>query len=419
MSDPTNLTPLPPEGEPEPVQSPDAPGHDPQSPMIVIEYRQRGLFALLAPPALLLMGALLITAYQRKTPIPLAAYRPRPGGPEVASRVTPAEADDAGSGSLVRAVPREERDRQAGGDPKKEGQGQDAPKPSEPASIPAPDRPSPEPAGPAPVATDSPFDDLSPFDLNASEGLRPVDPQQPAPGGPRREPVAEIPPDPNEPVPAPAADPASRPGSPFARGLPDQPGPPGEAPPAGMSQKEILDDIQDEAERNEARRQSLAGLKSNARNLLFAEAIAKVEESREAFRKELAQVVAEFGSRAAPQIDQLCEQYGREVLPEIRMYYDRARNRMSTPPMTHTDDVAFMRSCGLPEPVILDVLCHKLHKSSLRTRGGPRDEHEVRILAAKVLLRVPVATPRKRAPSASTTTTSPRPFASTVAPAAP
>ncbi len=53
-------------------------GSQTPSPVIVIEYRNRGLASRLMPPALILFAALVISSYQRKTPVwPIAPTQPR------------------------------------------------------------------------------------------------------------------------------------------------------------------------------------------------------------------------------------------------------------------------------------------------------------------------------------------------------
>ena len=61
-----------------------------------------------------------------------------------------------------------------------------------------------------------------------------------------------------------------------------------------------------------------------------------------------------------------------------------------------------MRKIGLPEPVLLDFLAHKVDQTR-NTRGGPRDDDEVRVRAARLLLTypLPVPPPAKAAPKAA------------------
>ena len=52
--------------------------------------------------------------------------------------------------------------------------------------------------------------------------------------------------------------------------------------------------------------------------------------------------------------------------------------------------VEMMRYLGLPEPKILDYVAHRYHPT-IHARGGPRDENEVRVRAARALLAMPLA----------------------------
>ena len=48
-----------------------------------------------------------------------------------------------------------------------------------------------------------------------------------------------------------------------------------------------------------------------------------------------------------------------------------------------------LRELELPETKILEFMCSSLH-TTIGTRKGPRDENEVRVLAAKQLLKYPI-----------------------------
>jgi hypothetical protein len=183
-----------------------------------------------------------------------------------------------------------------------------------------------------------------------------------------------------------------------------------------MSKEAILDDIQREAAENEARQRDMAELKPRARAMLLDEAIRRVEADRAPFRNELGQIVASLGAGAGPQIDELCDQYGRQTLPEVKAGYQRAM-RVKPRRLTLEGDVEFMRVCGLPEPVILDYIAHRMHKT-LNTRGGPRNEDEVRVKAAAFLLKVPLRPARRAETPASNgnANANARPVARAVAP---
>ncbi len=157
----------------------------------------------------------------------------------------------------------------------------------------------------------------------------------------------------------------------------------------------ILRDIQREAEQKGAQQEELERLKPQAQALLAAEAVARVQEERAPFREELRQLVKDMGTNAGPEINRICDQYGRESPPGAQETYRRLL-RVSSPRMTRQATVDLMRACGIPEPLILDHLAHQFHKL-LNTRGGPRDTHEVRVFAARALLAIPLPPTRKPA----------------------
>jgi hypothetical protein len=324
------------------------------APVIVVEYRQRGLLSRLAPPLLILAAALVITSYQRKSPVRF----PVSGSPVAVPRVESATAPVATTRPALTPTPES----------------------AAPAtSTAAPTVPATRPAAEAVPAV------VSPFELGPADGLRPLDPAPPAAPA-ARPPQSPIAARGASPVPAVAALPLASAPSPDAdvqEKMAD--------PPSPDSKEAILDDIQREAAEKENQRQSLEDLKPRARALLFAEFVAKIQAGRTPFRNELQQTLKTYGPNAGGEIDKLCNEFGREMPPEIKSAYYRAIRR--TPQrMTRQAEIEFMRGCGLPEPVILDYLANKVHKT-LNTRGGPRDENEVRVKAAQILLSVPVNTP--------------------------
>jgi hypothetical protein len=346
---------------PEPAGHAPGPGPagrpDPQ-PVIVIEYRQRGFASRLMPPALILLAALAISSYQRRTPV-------RPIAPRI---------DLKALAQQKHAEP-------------------------EPPSPPTkvifrPDTPEPEPdAGEAPTvaAVERPraAAPASPFDLDPASGLEPV--MAPAPPGPDRDLAAAA-----AATPEPVSPPDPIPAGPAAEDL--RPGPDGAMAGAGndVSREDILRDIRREADEEDARRDELERLKPRAQALLMAEAVARTNDSRIPFRNELRQLLLDLGDNAGGEIDRLCDTYGRDLPPEVRAAYYRTLRRAPSR-MSRQASIDLMRSAGLPEPVILDYLAHGLHKT-INTRGGPRDADQVRVLAARALLSVPVSNGRKPAP---------------------
>lgn len=335
------------------------------APVIVIEYRQRGLAAKLMPPALILLAAIAISAYQRSTPVfPLV---PR-------SRAVPAETSPAAASSeiVVKAANRarlaEEASRSAVA-PKAEERKQ-------------PDREpgvarSPAPGSERLVASRRP----SPFGLDTVEGLVPLDPGEVV--GPVERP--------------PAAAPAGARAAGGSEVTADTAG--GDAPEA--SKEEILQDIERESREKAGQRRDLTTLKNQARALAVADTLAKAEARRTSFHDDLRKAIKDLGKNAGPEIEKLCARHGRDTLKDVWATY---RHALRLAPRAYTSrwKVEMMRSVGLPETLILDDLAHGFHKQ-LNSRGGPRDQNEVRVRAARELLSVPVAATRKpSAPAAST-----------------
>jgi hypothetical protein len=284
------------------------------------------------PPALILLAALAISSYQRQSPV-------RPIAPSIdLNALTRSGASKAELAALPpKVVFRSEAEPESTG-------------PTEATQSPAPSAP----------ATPGSF-----FEMDSVAGLHPVRPGE---------------------VSTPAPDPAGR----------DQnAGTMANQATEEVSKDEILRDIQREADEANARREQMEMLKPRAQAILAAEAVAKIQEGRIPFRNELRQLIAQFGNDAGPEIDHLCDAYGRDMPPEARAAYHRALR--STPRLGQQGKVDLMRSAGLPEPVILDYLAHGLHMT-LNTRGGPRDKDEVRVRAGKLLLQFPLATAKRTAP---------------------
>ncbi|MBY0396703.1 MAG: hypothetical protein K2X91_09585, partial [Thermoleophilia bacterium] len=181
-------------------------------------------------------------------------------------------------------------------------------------------------------------------------------------------------------------------------------------PGAEPTPEQIAADIRREAARNAAENQNLAALKPKAAEALRLEALARVEASRATFRAELKDVLDHFKDRAGPEIERLLQRTGRTTPPGAEELFHRGR-RLLSPRVKRRDEIEFMRSCGLPETVILDYLAHKLHPT-INSRGGPRDADEVRIRAARMLLAIPVT----GAPAAALNGPANRPLTSAAGP---
>jgi hypothetical protein len=412
---------------PEPaVQEPQAAA----APVIVIE-QSRSLASRLTGPVLILVLALAISSYQRMTPIRLE--RARPPADAAAAEVSTAKVPDPSASKIeVRATnhatlaaPPTKSTLSPPGHPPVEGAKPQTPQEqtgivaTDPAPKLEPEKPgsgvvavpSPTPlaqpaAAPAALAANGETA-KSPFDLDATDGLRPID--APAAETPAAAPAA--PPQPNNPLPPindpPAADAANlNPERPVAA-EPNPANNPIEANAAknnpiedkaangavpAANPEQILQDINKEAEQKQQEIQQNEQLKPMAQMAILADALKKVEESRVPFRKELERVLREHGAQASPEIDRLCDQFGSDTLPEVSTAYLRAQRRMSGK-LSLRQTVEAMRMYGVPEPALIAIIARDLNKW-MGSRGGPRDPEGVKVAAAKRLLTFPV-TPRK------------------------
>ena len=152
------------------------------------------------------------------------------------------------------------------------------------------------------------------------------------------------------------------------------------------TQDQLLQDIQAEAAQKNADLKQRRDLKDRAREVVDAESQARVEDERAAFRRELREAIKLSRKEAATQIDDLCNRYGRNYSDELRnkarYYLERYAGKMS-----REAKVRMLRLHGVPEPGILDFLANEIHHM-VNSRNGPRDSNEVRIDAAKQLLSI-------------------------------
>ena len=151
------------------------------------------------------------------------------------------------------------------------------------------------------------------------------------------------------------------------------------------TQDQLLQDIQAEAAEKNAELKQRRDLKDRAREVVDSESQARVEDQRAAFHRDLREAIKLSRKEAATQIDDLCNQYGRNYSDELRnkaRYYLRYAGKMSC-----VAKVRMLRLHGVPEPGILDFLANEIHPM-VNSRNGPRDSNDVRIDAAKQLLSI-------------------------------
>ncbi len=152
------------------------------------------------------------------------------------------------------------------------------------------------------------------------------------------------------------------------------------------TQDQLLQDIQAEAAEKNAELKQRRDLKDRAREVVDSESQARVEDQRAAFRRDLREAIKLSRKEAATQIDDLCNQYGRNYSDELRnkarYYLERYAGKMS-----REAKVRMLRLHGVPEAGILDFLANEIHHM-VNSRNGPRDSNDVRIDAAKQLLSI-------------------------------
>jgi hypothetical protein len=107
------------------------------------------------------------------------------------------------------------------------------------------------------------------------------------------------------------------------------------------------------------------------------------------FREELRDVLRTQGFEAGPEIDSLAKRYGYD-LP--REKYAKAHQVWRYSRTSQKEKVRQIRLLELPETVILDFLSDDIHPK-VKSRNGPRNSSEVRVLAAKQLLKYPLPGP--------------------------
>ncbi len=149
------------------------------------------------------------------------------------------------------------------------------------------------------------------------------------------------------------------------------------------TQDQLFQDIQAEAAEKNAELKQRRDLKDRAREVVDSESQARVEDQRAAFRRDLREAIKLSRKEAATQIDDLCNQYGRNYSDELRSKARYLLQRCGK--MSREAKVRMLRFHGVPEPGILDFLANEIHRS-INSRKGPRDSSDVRIDAAKQLL---------------------------------
>jgi hypothetical protein len=161
-----------------------------------------------------------------------------------------------------------------------------------------------------------------------------------------------------------------------------------------VTKDQILADIQGEAALRKAEQQNIERDMAGAKIREYLEVFHKLNDDRPKFHAELRQILREPGD-SSDKIKLLCERYGRELLPEVKLAVSRDLQGAAAG-LRQDSKIKMMRKYGVPEAAILDFLANDLHKK-INTRGGPSGPKEVRVFAARRLLLYPPTAPRAKA----------------------
>ena len=154
------------------------------------------------------------------------------------------------------------------------------------------------------------------------------------------------------------------------------------------TQEQLLRDIQAEAAAKGAEMRQLRDAKDRAQGEIEAENQARVEADRIEFRRELDEILKIGGKELGKDIDDLCDRHGRNYDEVLRRKIWKVL-KQSGGRMSREDKVRMMRLRGMPEAGILDFLANELNHN-LYARNGLQSEDEVRVTAARLLLRMKV-----------------------------
>ena len=165
-----------------------------------------------------------------------------------------------------------------------------------------------------------------------------------------------------------------------------------------------MERIRQEELLKQAKQDELERRKTEIAEQVEAEGRQRVENERADFRKALQEIVSGGGKDAGEAIDALCAQFGRNYSEELK---NRAYASLShyKGKFTREEEIRMLRALGVPEPAILDFLANRLHRS-MNSRNGPRNPNEVRLFAAKQLLRIKPTPSGTVAPAARSSSSS-------------
>jgi hypothetical protein len=259
--------------------------------------------------------------------------------------------------------------------------------------------PNPAPAL-AQVGTPAERGPASVFDLDPPAGSAAA--PAPAPAGPERKIPAGPPLEPPAPLVSAWGEPLAPDSPELAFRVVAAPGPgPAQRPQEPKpTRDQILQAIQAEAQQKKAEQMNLEREVALSKFREMADMFQRTQAERVRFHEDLRRVLNELGSDAGPEIKALCERYGRDMPAGVEKAATLALNRSAAGAKREVR-IARMRAHGFPEAMILDDLAREVD-STRNTRGGPRNSNDVRVIAARLLLRYPPPAPRP-VPAAPTT----------------
>jgi hypothetical protein len=113
-------------------------------------------------------------------------------------------------------------------------------------------------------------------------------------------------------------------------------------------------------------------------------------EQRQHFLQSLATAIRQEGLRAGPQIDGLCQDFGKGLPPELDAVGQRLGPNFVPSGWDVDRTVTALRRLGVPEPYLLDRLSEQMERT-IGARHGPRNRMESKVFAARRLLSIPLA----------------------------
>ncbi|WP_165072279.1 hypothetical protein [Paludisphaera rhizosphaerae] len=169
----------------------------------------------------------------------------------------------------------------------------------------------------------------------------------------------------------------------------EPPAPEADAIPAAdtPTREQMMERIRQEAELKELQQRGMEQRQADAAAQFHAEDTQRIQEERVSFHKSLQEIVSVGGRDVGKAIDDLCDKYGRgysqEKRNEVKAVMERAHGKRS-----RREEVGLLRYMGVPEPGVLDYLSNEVHRTSLHKRNGPQNPDEVRLFAARQLLQI-------------------------------